>query len=210
MRRFCVRMLGEGEAARGAEQSVAAADGGDRGAALRAAVAATRERADVAGAAAADLPAPTDLAGAVAAEVSAAAAGLPLRQRELLALRELLRLPYDEIAAVAGVAEDELPVALARSRLGLRARLRGTGNELPECAERERALRTIALRQDAQPVPPADDEWLIDHLGHCRGCAQAHASVLEASACYRAWRSPDALQTTDALGSAPSAEAPGS
>jgi hypothetical protein len=38
----------------------------------------------------------------------------------------------------------------------------------------------------------ADEEWLLDHLGHCGGCAQAHSAILEASACYRAWQLPDA------------------
>ncbi len=30
-------------------------------------------------------------------------------------------------------------------------------------------MRTAALRQDGEPVPAADDEWFIDHLGHCSG-----------------------------------------
>ena len=69
--------------------------------------------------------------------------------------------------------------------------MRGAGVAQPECDERERALRTIALRQDGEGVAAPDDDWLMEHLGHCRGCRQAHAAMLEASACYRAWASPD-------------------
>jgi hypothetical protein len=63
---------------------------------------------------------------------------------------------------------------------------------MPSCDERERALRTIAHRQDGEPVTDADEDWLIEHLGHCLGCARAHSTMLEASACYRAWRFDEA------------------
>jgi hypothetical protein len=104
-----------------------------------------------------------------------------------MALRELIGLPYDELARVMSVDHEALPVVLARARVGLRAELRGSPEPAPDCPEYDRALRTIALRQDGQPVPAADDDWLIEHLGHCRGCGRAHAAMLEATACYRAW-----------------------
>jgi hypothetical protein len=47
--------------------------------------------------------------------------------------------------------------------------------------------RAATLRQDGQPVSTADEDWLIDHLGHCQGCRRLHATMLEASVCYRAW-----------------------
>jgi hypothetical protein len=125
-----------------------------------------------------------------------------LAEREALALRELLRLSYDELADATGVAPDAVPLLLAQARLDLRAQLRGAGVPQPECDERERALRTIARRQDGEEVAAADDDWVIEHLGHCRGCRQAHASMLEASACYRAWASPD-LPADPLAGAAP-------
>jgi hypothetical protein len=189
--RFCARMLGDGPAARAAEERARADADGERAATLRAAVVAIREAPEPAvdddGAAE-----PAGLSEAVARELAAATGRLPTAQRELLALRELLGLSHDEIAGVAGVDADAVPVRLARARLDLRAELRGAGAPQPPCDERERALRTIARRQDSEPVPAADDDWLIDHLGHCRGCRQAHAAMLEASACYRAWRPPEA------------------
>lgn len=210
--RFVVRMLGDSPAARAAEHEArggAGAEepgrgaGGGRTAMLRAAVAAVRRGTEPASEPAPTAPAagdsaaedrPTDparLPEAIATELAAATARLPIAEREALALRELLRLSHDEIAEVAGVERDAVAPLLARARLDLRAELRGNGPPQPPCDERERALRTIALRQDGEAVPSADEDWLIEHLGHCRGCRQIHASVLEASACYRAWTSPE-------------------
>ncbi|MGH2896925.1 MAG: sigma factor-like helix-turn-helix DNA-binding protein [Solirubrobacteraceae bacterium] len=134
---------------------------------------------------------PAALPQAIARELAAAAAELPQAEREALALRELLRLSYDELAAATDMAPEAVPVLLAQARLDLRAQLRGAGVPQPECDEGERALRTIARRQDGEEVSAADEDWLIEHLGHCRGCRQSHAAMLEASACYRAWASPD-------------------
>jgi len=209
--RFCARMLGDGPAARDAEERARAGADGERTAMLRAAAAAIRQG----GEPGAESPAgatevrdptapaihdsgaedrttdPAGLSAAVARELAAASGRLPMAQQEVLALRELLRLSYDEIAGVAGVEADAVPVLLARARLDLRTELRGAGAPQPACDERERALRTIARRQDGESVPPADEDWLIEHLGHCRGCRQAHAAMLEASACYRAWAPPE-------------------
>ncbi|HEY1567942.1 MAG TPA: sigma factor-like helix-turn-helix DNA-binding protein [Solirubrobacteraceae bacterium] len=207
--RFCARMLGDGPGARTADESARAGGDADRSAMLRAAVTAVRQGSEPASEPAPNAPAadpaddgtaapaedrPTDpdaLPQAIARELAAASAALPLAQREALALRELLRLSYAEVADATGVAADAVPLLLAQARLDLRAQLRGAGVPQPECDERERALRTIALRQDGEEVPAADEDWLIEHLGHCRGCRQAHAAMLEASACYRAWASPD-------------------
>ncbi len=200
---FCVRMLGDGRAARAAEETARGGGDGHRSAMLRAAVAAVRQGSEPASEPAPNAPAaiepggderPTDPAGlpeAIARELAAAADGLPLAEREALALRELLGLGYGEIAAATDVAPEAVPLLLAQARLDLRTQLRGAGAPQPDCDERERALRTIARRQDGEEVPAADDDWLIEHLGHCRGCRQAHAAMLEASACYRAWALPD-------------------
>jgi hypothetical protein len=204
--RFCARMLGDTPAAREAEEAARAGDDADRSAMLRAAVAAVRQGSEPASEPAPNAPAATDdgpthpddrppdptaLREAIARELAAATSALPLAEREALALRELLGLGYDALAAAVGVAPEEVALLLARARLDLRTQLRGPGAPQPNCDERERALRTIARRQDGEEVPAADDDWLIEHLGHCRGCRQAHAAMLEASACYRAWAAPD-------------------
>jgi hypothetical protein len=192
---FCTRMLGDGEAARAAEQAGRDAAGGDRLRGLAAAAAACRSHDDRGHpvddeAAATDAEAPS-LAEAVARELAHATAQLPERQREALALRELLELSHPEVGTVVGLDAAAVGPLLARARLRLRTELRGEGPALPPCDERERALRTIALRQDGEAVSEADEDWLIEHLGHCVGCARAHSAMLEASACYRAWRLPD-------------------
>jgi Sigma-70, region 4 len=192
---FCVRMLGPGDAARAAEQAARAAGQGDRVEALTAAATACRARDEAEPARAwegSDPPGePSGLAQAVARELALATAKLPERQREALALRELLGLPHEEIARVVGIENLAVAPLLARARLRLRAELRGHGEPRVECLERDRALRTIALRQDSEGVTAADDDWLVEHLGHCSACARAHAAMLEASVCYRAWRLED-------------------
>ncbi|HYZ81761.1 MAG TPA: sigma factor-like helix-turn-helix DNA-binding protein, partial [Solirubrobacteraceae bacterium] len=202
--RFVVRMLGDSPAARAADERARGGGGdGERTAMLRAAVAAVRQGAEPAPEPSPTAPAATDpdagdrptdparLADAVAGELAAACDRLPIAEREVLALRELLGLSYDEIADVTDVERDAVAPLLARARLHLREALRGAAHPEPACDERERALRTIALRQDGEEVLAADENWLIDHLGHCRGCRQVHAAMLEASACYRAWTSPE-------------------
>jgi Sigma-70, region 4 len=184
LRGFCVRMLGEGPSADEAEREARGAASDDRLGSLSGAVRACREREPAA-------PAASDsdgLAAAVARELRTASAQLTVPQREALALRELLGLPYDELADVMSVAPDSVPGLLAGARLALRAQLRDAPQSPAQCPEHDRALRTIALRQDRQPVPIADDDWLVEHLGHCQECGRAHSAMLEAGACYRAWR----------------------
>ena len=186
---FCTRMLGDGEAGAEVAQSAREAGGAELVAALRFASGACRDR--LGGKPVADggaLAPGGELSSAVAREVAAASARLPQRQREALALRELLRLPYDQIADVIGIDTAAVAPLLARSRLRLRAELRGAPPAANDCPERERTLRTATPRQDGEAVPAADDDWFIEHLGHCSGCRRAHAAMLEGSACYRGWR----------------------
>ncbi len=184
---FCVRMLGRGDAADAAAQAGRDAGAGDRVRGLAAAAAACREQ-EPAGEPAEASDEPDSLAEAVAGEVARATAQLPEGQREALALRELLGLPYDEVGAILGLDAAAVGTVLARARLGLRVALRGDAVPMPPCDERERALRTLARRQDGEEVSAADEDWLIEHLGHCVGCARSHSTMLEASACYGAWR----------------------
>jgi hypothetical protein len=192
---FCVRMLGHGEAADAAHRAGREAAQGDRLRGLVAAAVACREQLPAGEARTLHDPGATEdspddagsFAEAVAREVAHATAQLPERQREALALRELLGLPYDEIGPVVGVDSPAVGLLLARARLQFRVALRGEGVPMPSCDERERALRTIARRQDGESVTEADEDWLIEHLGHCVGCARAHSTMLEAAACYRAW-----------------------
>jgi hypothetical protein len=181
---FCRRVLGAGEqASDAAADARRAANGGDRLKLLAAAAAACRSRA------ADEPPVPAahadGLASAVRAEVERATAKLPERQREVLALREALGLRHDEIAAVMGIDSAAVAPLLSRARLRLREERRGAPTGLGECPDRDRALRLLAIRQDAEPAASEDADWLLTHIGACEECGAAHAAMLEASLCYR-------------------------
>ncbi|MBV9819970.1 MAG: hypothetical protein JOZ07_16690 [Solirubrobacterales bacterium] len=197
---LCTRLLGSGEEARAAELQARESGESDRLESLRAAVLACRGR----------RPSPQltlqeagDLRRSVAREVAEAAEGLPEAEREALALRELMGLSHDEIATVLDVGSDEVAPLLARARLDLRAALRDAEGP-PACEQRERSLRVISRRIDGEPVSEEDEDWLLVHLGGCSACARAHSAILEASACYRAWR-PEEELAADAGPSADSA-----
>ncbi len=134
-----------------------------------------------------EAPAGEGMAAAVVHELSCATGRLPQRQREALGLRELLGLSHAQIARAIGIEPAAATSLMARARLRLRAELRGAAEPAGDCPERHRALRTITLRQDGETVSGADEDWLMDHLGHCDACARNHAAMLEASVCYRAW-----------------------
>lgn len=221
---FCARMLGDREAAARAAAQARQRDSADRVQELARAVAGCRRAAGpddrlpsaavhASGSNSAHSsdpePGPEAPAGsqsgptmaqAVAGELATASARLPQRQREALALRESLRLSYAELATAIGIEPVAVAPLLARARLRLQLELRGSGPTAGDCPERDRALRTIALRQDHETVPPADDDWLLEHLGHCVGCRQAHIAMLEASVRYRAWQVRPAPAAPDGNG----------
>jgi len=183
---FCRRVLGPGADADEAAREALAEPRGARVALLAAAARACRARAVEDAASPANGTVATDLAGAVEAEVRHAVAGLPERQREVLALREVIRLSHDQIAEVMGIDAAAVAPLLARARLRLREELRSAPAAPASCDQRDRALRALARRQDSEPLTGDDDEWLFAHLGTCPECDQAHAAMIEASVCYRA------------------------
>ncbi|HWF53495.1 MAG TPA: sigma factor-like helix-turn-helix DNA-binding protein [Solirubrobacteraceae bacterium] len=188
---FCTRVLIDPALAAEAHAAALAESPNDRLTALAAAGRACRERATLVAAPAAingSVPTNGTLSGEVTFELGVACAQLAERHRETLALRELLGLSYDEIAAVIRVEPAAVGPLLARARLRLRTALHGpvpAGGD--PCEVRDRALRALARRQDAQPMSAEDEDWLLAHLGTCEQCNRAHAAMLEASACYRAW-----------------------
>jgi RNA polymerase sigma factor (sigma-70 family) len=123
-------------------------------------------------------------------EIRAANLTLPERQREVLALRELEELSYDEIAELMDMNRNSVAQLISRARINLRDALRGTAlasiaTSSPDC---ERALPLIALEQDGQ----LDDDsreagWLSEHLMRCHTCRLARDAMQEAGVSYRAW-----------------------
>jgi hypothetical protein len=207
---YCVRVLGSGDAAAQAAAQADAAGSDDRIERLMIAVAACRERGEPTKPdppREIDAAEPRGLRQTVALELAYATAQLPQRQREALALRELLRLSHEQIASVMGIQTAAVASLLARARLQLRTQLRGPSDQIAACPERDRALAAIARRQDSQAIADAEEPWLLEHLGQCATCNRAHGAMLEASVCYRAWRADDRPGDGDHAHSSPSAPA---
>jgi RNA polymerase sigma-70 factor (ECF subfamily) len=120
-------------------------------------------------------------------EIRAANATLPERQREVLALRELEELSYDEIAEIMEMNRNSVAQLISRARISLRDALRGTAlaSVATSSAGCERAVALLAARQDRQGT--ADGDWLTDHLVECETCRLSREAMEEAGVSYRAW-----------------------
>ena len=123
-------------------------------------------------------------------EIRSANLSLPERQREVLALKELEDLSYDEIAEIMGMNRNSVAQLISRARINLRSALQGSAlasfaSTSPDC---ERALPLIAAQQDSQlPGDSADADWLGDHLMSCDACRLGREAMEEAGMSYRAW-----------------------
>src|SRR5215211_453921 len=120
-------------------------------------------------------------------EIRAANATLPERQREVLALRELEELSYDEIAEIMDMNRNSVAQLISRARISLRDALRGTAlasiaSSSPDC---DRAVSMLAARQDLEKA--GDGDWLADHLLECETCRLSREAMEEAGVSYRAW-----------------------
>jgi RNA polymerase sigma factor (sigma-70 family) len=120
-------------------------------------------------------------------EIRAANASLPPRQREVLALRELEELSYDEIAEIMEMNRNSVAQLISRARIGLRDALRGTAlaSIATSSADCERAVALLAATQDRQRG--TDRDWLEGHLHTCETCRLSREAMEEAGTSYRAW-----------------------
>jgi RNA polymerase sigma factor (sigma-70 family) len=120
-------------------------------------------------------------------EIRDANAKLPARQREVLVLRELEDLSYDEIAELMEMNRNSVAQLISRARISLRDALRGTAlaSVAAASADCERSLALLAARQDGQPG--GDDDWLDEHMQACDTCPLAREAMEEAGISYRAW-----------------------
>lgn len=123
-------------------------------------------------------------------DVREASMRLPERQREVLALRDLEELSYEEIAAIMEVNGHTVAQLISRARINLRDEMRGTAlaSVAAPSAECERALPLIASRDDGQlEADGRDAAWLDSHLAGCHRCRLAVEAMREADASYRGW-----------------------
>ncbi len=117
---------------------------------------------------------------------------LPERQREVLVLREVEGLSYDEIAEVMSTNRNTVAQLISRARINLRNELRGGAvssivGKAPDC---ERALPLLAMYDDRQLKDREQVAWLEGHLSACETCRASQASMQEAGVSYRAWAAP--------------------
>jgi RNA polymerase sigma factor (sigma-70 family) len=115
--------------------------------------------------------------------------GLPPRQREALALRELEELSYDEVASAMGMNRNSVAQLISRARINLRDGLRhgalgAITAATPDC---ESALPLLALAQDDALDDEARAAWLASHLVGCATCRMRVEAMEEAGAAYRQW-----------------------
>jgi RNA polymerase sigma-70 factor (ECF subfamily) len=127
--------------------------------------------------------------GTLQEQVRAANERLPERQREVLALRELEELSYDEIAGIMEMNRNSVAQLISRARIKLRDELQGgalasVAMSSPDC---ERALPLISMRQDGQLGDDGDRAWLAAHLAGCDTCKVSVEAIEEAGLSYRAW-----------------------
>lgn len=121
-------------------------------------------------------------------DVRAANARLPERQREVLALRELEQLSYEQIGEIVGCNENAVAQLISRARIRLRDLIRGDALESitassPDC---ERALPLLVRRQDDQRSGAEELDWLRMHVADCDTCRLSCAAMEEAGVSYRA------------------------
>ena len=121
-------------------------------------------------------------------EVRAANSRLPLRHREVLALRELEGCTYDEIAEILGSNRNSVSQLIWRARAKLRDEMRvgALHSVAATTADCERAQALISLDEDGE-LDEVDRAWLERHLKECGNCRTSRAALLEVGASYRAW-----------------------
>lgn len=121
-------------------------------------------------------------------DVRAANGRLPERQREVLALRELEQLSYEQIGEIVHLNDNAVAQLISRARIRLREEIRGDALESiaavsPDC---ERALPLMACSQDAQRAGADEMDWLWAHMAGCETCRSRRAAMEEAGVSYRA------------------------
>jgi predicted DNA-binding protein (UPF0251 family) len=114
---------------------------------------------------------------------------LDVHQREVLALRELARCSYPEIAQIVGADRETIAELLWQARLALRDQLVGsTLMSIASLADScRRALGLIVMSWDGELHDAGDRAWLQRHVRNCGKCRLSQDALRQASASYREW-----------------------
>jgi DNA-directed RNA polymerase specialized sigma24 family protein len=114
---------------------------------------------------------------------------IEVRHREVLALRELLGLSYEEIGRIAGADRDTVAELLWHARLELRDELEGSTllSIAPLAGSCRRALALIVMNWDGELADESERTWLQRHLRTCGKCRLSQEAARQASVSYRKW-----------------------
>jgi RNA polymerase sigma factor (sigma-70 family) len=117
------------------------------------------------------------------ARVRAANERLPVRQREVLVLREVEGLSHEQIGEHMGLTPNAVAQLSWRARVNLREQVRADAlrSIAPASIECEEALALLTLLEDG-PLRPARQAWLDAHLEDCSRCSANRAAMAEAGA----------------------------
>lgn len=124
------------------------------------------------------------LIGATRDDVRAACDRLAPRHREVLQLREVEELSYEDIGEVLGLKANAVAQLISRARLRLRDELRGSAlaSVARSGEDCERATTALSSGLDGRAQ---DDTWLAGHLAACEHCRLAAEALAEAGRSYR-------------------------
>lgn len=120
-------------------------------------------------------------------QVAEANARLPERYREVLALREINGLDYDQIGEALGLKRNAVAQLILRSRLRLLDELRKGAIQRPSGGpDCKRALPLLSGYIDSE-LKGEEKEWLTRHINSCKSCRINLDCVNEAVISYRSW-----------------------
>jgi RNA polymerase sigma factor (sigma-70 family) len=122
------------------------------------------------------------------ATVRAANERLPVRQREVLALREIEGLSYEEIGERMELSPNAAAQLAWRARGRFRRLVRhgALGGIAAATAECQRAMTLTTLAEDG-PLREDEAVWLERHLEECDRCRASRAVMAEIGSTYRVW-----------------------
>jgi len=111
---------------------------------------------------------------------------LSLRHREVLALRDVEHLRYDQIARIMDITPNAAAQLAWRARARLRTQLRRQAFDriVLETLDCERALSLLELAEDPGALSPDEDMWLAKHFVACPRCANNRAVLSDVGSTY--------------------------
>src|SRR4051794_11833260 len=114
---------------------------------------------------------------------------LSLRHREVLALRDVEHLRYDQIARIMDITPNAAAQLAWRARARLRTQLRRRAFDaiVLQTLDCGRALGLLELAEDPGSLSPEEEGWLAKHFVACPRCASNRAVLADVGSTYRAW-----------------------